>query len=150
MPASIPGAKEGANLDQWANGPLDDLDPGLDEWQNGNLNAQGAHYFEGDFVPYRTTMDDLDPNKMYWLQFEWDTSVSSGNVGIGVNSPTSFKLQVAGHVGPNADDQYDLGSNSLRWRDLYLGPTSLHVVSTAGETTTARDWNYLKRMKMSA
>ncbi len=63
-----------------------------------------------------------------------------GNVGIGTTSPTSFNLQVAGNIGPNADDSYDLGSSSLRFRDLYLGPTSLHLISTAAETTTARNW----------
>ena len=45
-----------------------------------------------------------------------------------------------GHFIPGADDTYDLGSSSTRWRDLYLGPTSLHFVSTSGETGTARDW----------
>ncbi len=56
------------------------------------------------------------------------------NVGIGTATPSSFKLQVVGHVGPDADDVYDLGSNALRWRDLYVGPASMHVgTSTADE-----------------
>ncbi|MDD5502463.1 MAG: hypothetical protein PHH26_03245, partial [Candidatus Thermoplasmatota archaeon] len=42
-----------------------------------------------------------------------------GNVGIGVTSPTAFKLQVAGNVGPDANNTYDLGSSSLNWRRLY-------------------------------
>jgi hypothetical protein len=49
-------------------------------------------------------------------------------------------LSVLGSIIPATDDTYDLGSSSYRWRDLYLGPTSLHLVSTVGETTTARDW----------
>ena len=28
---------------------------------------------------------------------------------------------------PNADDAYDIGSSSYKVRDLYLGPTSLHI-----------------------
>ncbi len=51
-------------------------------------------------------------------------------------------LSVTGHILPGADDTYDLGSASARWRDLYLGPTSLHLQSTAAETTTARDWAF--------
>jgi hypothetical protein len=43
---------------------------------------------------------------------------------------------------PASDDSIDLGSSSYRFRDLYLGPTSLHLYSTAGETTTARDWKF--------
>ncbi len=51
-------------------------------------------------------------------------------------------LTVTGHILPGADDTYDLGSAAARWRDLYLGPTSLHIQSTAAETTTARDWAF--------
>ena len=43
----------------------------------------------------------------------------TGNVGIGTTNPT-FKLQVAGNVGPDADDSYDLGSSSLRWKNGYF------------------------------
>ena len=45
-----------------------------------------------------------------------------------------------GNILPLLDDTYDIGSSALRYRDLYLGPTSLHVYSNASETTTARDW----------
>ena len=47
-----------------------------------------------------------------------------------------------GHFVPGADDTYDLGSSLLRWRDLYLGPASLHFPTTAGETGTPRDWHF--------
>jgi site-specific recombinase XerD len=46
---------------------------------------------------------------------------SAGNVGLGTTNPASFKLQVAGHVGPDANNTYDLGSTSLQWRNLYVG-----------------------------
>ncbi len=75
-----------------------------------------------------------------------DTSLfyvgDDGNVGIGTTTPTNFKLQVAGNIGPNADDTYDLGSSTYRFRDLYLGPTSLHLTTTAAETGTAQDWKF--------
>ncbi len=45
---------------------------------------------------------------------------SSGNVGIGSTTPTSFKLQVAGHIGPETDSTYDLGSNDIRWANGYF------------------------------
>ncbi|GAG82261.1 unnamed protein product, partial [marine sediment metagenome] len=41
-------------------------------------------------------------------------------------------LTLAGHLLPSADDQYDLGSATARWRDLYLGPASLNIYRTTG------------------
>ncbi len=55
-----------------------------------------------------------------------------GNIGIGTTAPSS-PLQVAGDVLPNADDTYDLGSDALRWQDLYLGPNSLHIGASGDE-----------------
>ncbi|MFZ6022612.1 MAG: hypothetical protein ACOYT9_04065 [Patescibacteria group bacterium] len=60
----------------------------------------------------------------------------AGNVGIGTVSPTSFVLQVAGDIGPDADDTYDLGSSSLRFRDLYLGGNTLHIGSSLTDEGT--------------
>ncbi len=43
-------------------------------------------------------------------------------------------FNVGGHFLPGADDTYDLGaSGSARWRNLYLGPDSLHVQCTSGD-----------------
>jgi len=42
-----------------------------------------------------------------------------GNVGIGTTNPSTFKLEVAGSVGPSADNTYDLGSSSRRWANIY-------------------------------
>lgn len=60
----------------------------------------------------------------------------AGNVGVGTVSPTSFVLQVAGDIGPDADDTYDLGSSSLRFRDLYLGGNTLHIGSSLTDEGT--------------
>ncbi|MHB8871688.1 MAG: beta strand repeat-containing protein, partial [Candidatus Doudnabacteria bacterium] len=43
-----------------------------------------------------------------------------GNVGIGV-TPSNFKLEIAGHVGPSVDNTYDLGSGTYRFRKGYFG-----------------------------
>ena len=39
---------------------------------------------------------------------------------------------IAGDLIPAADDQYDLGSSTARWQDLYLGPSSLNIYNTIG------------------
>jgi len=58
------------------------------------------------------------------------------------NNPVTFGSGVitTGNIMPLLDDTYDIGSSTTRYRDLYLGPTSLHVYSNASETTVARDW----------
>ena len=66
--------------------------------------------------------------------------LGNGNVGLGTASPSSFRLQVAGHVGPETNDTYDLGSDSLRWRDLYLGGETIHIgTSTTDEGLISYD-----------
>ncbi len=61
-------------------------------------------------------------------------------IGGGATATNVWSIGQDGHFIPGADDTYDIGSQSARVRDLYLGPASLHVESTVGETTTARDW----------
>lgn len=41
------------------------------------------------------------------------------NVGVGTTSPSSFKLEIAGSVGPSVNDTYDLGSAAQYWNDIY-------------------------------
>lgn len=80
----------------------------------------------------------MDPNELYFSANSYigtigannlsiDTNgatriyiTSTGNVGVGNNNPASFKLQVAGDVGPNANLTYNLGSAALRWNKLYV------------------------------
>lgn len=45
---------------------------------------------------------------------------SSGNLGIGTASPSSFMLQVAGSIGPDSTDAYNLGSATNEWNNLYV------------------------------
>jgi hypothetical protein len=45
-------------------------------------------------------------------------------------------VTVNGSILPGTNDTYDLGSDSLRWRDLYAGPGTIHVgTSTSDEGT---------------
>lgn len=61
--------------------------------------------------------------------------LSGGNVGIRTTNPSTFPLQVAGSVGPDADNTYDLGSAALRWRNIYsAGSLSLGGLSLTNLT----------------
>ncbi|WP_229861865.1 DUF7507 domain-containing protein, partial [Pseudodonghicola xiamenensis] len=64
------------NLDQYKNGPdISHLDNDGDSWVNGNLNENQAHYYQGDFVPYRATLSDLS-HGTYFLTIEYDVTQS--------------------------------------------------------------------------
>ncbi len=52
------------------------------------------------------------------------------------NNVERFRLTDIGLI-PGADDSYDLGSPARLWRDLYLGPGSLHIISNITEA----DWS---------
>lgn len=63
---------------------------------------------------------------------------SAGNVGISINNP-SEKLEVngnsmfVGNIEPSSDNGFDLGADSLRWQDLFLGPESLRIGTSGNE-----------------
>jgi hypothetical protein len=70
------GGNASASLDQCANGPL--TAPNLpacapSQWANGNLGASSYHYFEGDSIPYRLTLDNLSFSS-HAVTIEWDTT----------------------------------------------------------------------------
>ncbi len=48
-----------------------------------------------------------------------NTLIARGNVGIGTSRPSTFKLQVAGDIGPNEDLRYNLGSPNKRFNEIY-------------------------------
>jgi hypothetical protein len=58
-------------------------------------------------------------------------------VGVGTTNPSLFTLQVAGNVGPNANDTYDLGASGTAWRNLYVN----NIISPSGATGQMDYWN---------
>jgi len=69
-------AKEALRLDQCANlrATCDSANPG--QWVNGNLNASKAHFSEGESVPYRVSMSDLQVGTTYAVTLEYDSTES--------------------------------------------------------------------------
>ncbi|MCG3125346.1 MAG: hypothetical protein CHACPFDD_00164 [Phycisphaerae bacterium] len=61
------------------------------------------------------------PAAEMWTANGADIFYTGGNVGIGTSTPSAFDLQLAGHFGPDASDQFDLGSAAAMWRRQYLG-----------------------------
>ena len=55
---------------------------------------------------------------------------SSGNVGVGTTNPNTFKLEIAGDVGPTADNTYNSGTSGRRWANVYA--TTVTATNLAG------------------
>jgi len=72
----------------------------------------------GTTLPAGANGNTLRNNAGTWVA---DNSIYNDgtNVGIDTQSP-SFKLQVRGDVGPDANNTYNLGSAALRWNKLYV------------------------------
>jgi hypothetical protein len=67
-------ANPAANIDQCRNGqitaPIQCIDSA---WENGNLGPENSHYREGDSVPFRAVMTNLDTSITHTLVIQYDT-----------------------------------------------------------------------------
>lgn len=68
---------------------------------------------------------------------------ATGAGATGATGPTVSLTGITSNVVPAQDSVYDLGSPSLRWRDLYLSGNSFYIgsskISSAGSTITIAD-----------
>src|SRR5215469_6179623 len=62
-------------------------------WQNGNLNANQAHWLEGDSVPYQLVMSGLTPNTSYTVTIGYDTTKGGKHA---IDYLTSYNRTMAG------------------------------------------------------
>jgi hypothetical protein len=65
---------------------------------------------------------------------------SLDNIGIASSNPANFRLQVAGNVGPDANNTYDLGSAANKWSNIYtssLNADTLTLSFTKGSIVHA-------------
>lgn len=63
-------------------------------------------------------------------------TITNHDFTIRTNNTTRWLINTSGHLLPNTDDTYDIGSDAARVRDLYTGPGTIHVgTSTSDEGT---------------
>ncbi len=92
-----------------------------------------------------------------WLSSNADNTSASAGIAFGLSRDTNLyrsaantlrtddalsvgdDITVTGDILPSADDTYDLGSNSNRWRDLYLGPATLSIGTSATDYKISYD-----------
>lgn len=99
----------------------------------GNLTVTGDFTVNGTTTTINSTTMTVDDLNMVLASGAADSAAADG-AGItvdGANASLIYdhtgtqwefnkNLEVTGHILPNADVTYDLGSSSLQWRDLYL------------------------------
>ena len=90
----------------------------IDFGKNGNtlFNAQGLS--DADF-----RVDGDTQGRLLFVDAGLD------NVGIGTGTPTSFKLEVKGNVGPSADGTFNLGSNTKKWNKIFVNTINATTLS---------------------
>jgi hypothetical protein len=88
--------------------------------KNGNtlFNAQGLP--DADF-----RIDGDNQGRLLFVDAGLD------NIGIGTGTPTSFKLEVKGNVGPSADGTFNLGSNTKKWNKIFVNTINATTLSTS-------------------
>ncbi len=94
----------------------------------GNLTIAGALTTSGAFALTLTTTADSNVT----LPTSGTLATLAGTESF--SNKTGFTSDV--------DDTRSIGTAANRWKDLFLGPASLHIGSTAGQTGTARDWTF--------
>jgi uncharacterized repeat protein (TIGR01451 family) len=75
-PMLAKAANPAANIDQCRNGQISaPVQCANDAWVNGNLGEQNSHYREGDSVPFRATLTDLNASvgNTHTLVIQYDT-----------------------------------------------------------------------------
>ncbi|MDO8592223.1 MAG: NYN domain-containing protein, partial [bacterium] len=105
-----------------------------------DIEVEGTHNFVGNGIIAHNTyiygnLGIASSSPFVKLGLEGDayfhgnaTTTGAFNVGgaLTVTGNTTF----SGNLLPSSDNQYDLGTSTARWRDLYLGPGSLRIYNT--------------------
>src|SRR5207248_3076617 len=114
-------ANPAANIDQCRNGQIPAPVQCIDNaWQNGNLGSENSHYREGDSVPFRAVLTNLDTSagNTHTLVIQYDTLQSGKHA---YDYLTSFNATET-----NADPVHDISGTTTG--NCYPIPVDLTIV----------------------
>lgn len=84
-------------------------------------------YTSGSFIPNALVYGTTDNRVGYTEGLTYDPINSILSVGdLNING----NVTAGGNIVPSSNEVYDLGSNSLRWRDLWLSGNTIHLGET--------------------
>ncbi len=104
--AGAVGGPPAANLDQCKNGSTGTEACIGSNWVNGNLGASNSKYFEGDSIPYRIGLTNLDAGT-HTVTIQWDTTKSGKHA---IDYLTTWDRTA--NAGSNACDGYTCGAGT--------------------------------------
>ena len=89
----------------------------------GNAGVITATSFSGD----GSNLTGIDSTKIETGNTKVETidTGSDGHIKFTTEGTARSRIDVNGHFTPEADNTYDLGTSSLRWRDIYTGDLNL-------------------------
>ena len=93
----------------------------------GNLEVGGTSDLQGN-VSNSTGDLTFDDNIVVTGTSDLQGAVSNSTGNLDLNDD----IDVTGHIIPTADATYDLGSNTNRWRDIYVEGASVHIGDAVG------------------
>ncbi len=100
---------------------------------NGNINFTGDLYQNGIIYSGSSLWQGNENNSTFY---------TAGNVGIGTTNPNTLfaldiigDMQIAGDVLPNEDSVHSLGSETKRFKDLYLAGNTIYIGESNISTT---------------
>jgi len=99
---------------------------------------KAAHYvmYNGDHY-FGTAISGTEDAPLTWVNNMMISNI--GNVGIGTTTPNNFTLQVAGNIGPDTFNTYDLGSASNYWATIHYHTLTAHSLSVFSTTVTLQN-----------
>ncbi|MEI8135657.1 MAG: hypothetical protein WCH46_11405, partial [bacterium] len=119
-------------------------------WKSdGASNLSIAKILPADFSPgaNNTFLTTNNGGTVGWNGLNVDGVTLQGNgsgTALAINLATSntwTNTEIFQQLNPRVDVSYELGTTALRWKELYLGPSSLHLYATAAEAGSIRDWS---------
>ena len=110
-----------------------------------NLTIEQLTPFTG--TPQNTDLfiihDGVDAKKIPLTEIS--TKIFSGSTSL---ETYGTKFNLTGRIIPTSDDAYDLGSASYRFRDLYLGPNTIHIGDKTISETNVDDSMEIKNISV--
>jgi len=121
-----------------------------------SINTADVQSLNGDVVNYDATLQvtanelglDLGHSNNWTADQYFGANVgidgdlfANGNVSLGTNNlnTVTFNALVNSDIVPDHDNDHSLGTSSLRWKDLFLGPGSLHIGNSTDEGVVSFD-----------